>query len=144
MMSAPCTCDSAVFKFTTNPQSCTATILLTRTMPVSVSTLTSAICTPPTPALVRSGLLRVGCRQLTPCVVMPAGPSLAQACFHVRPLPPPLMRTCPFADSRCSGVVPSTGASFSNMALMASTEARRAAELTPPMVVEPPLPPDCG
>src|SRR5215472_346039 len=38
-------------RLTTRPQSCTQTILLTLTNPVSVSTSTSAICTPPTPRL---------------------------------------------------------------------------------------------
>src|SRR3982074_1759060 len=41
----------------TKPQSCTATIFFTLTMPVSASTSTSAICAPPTPLLVRSGAL---------------------------------------------------------------------------------------
>src|SRR5271165_2327 len=38
-------------RLTTKPQSCTQTIRLTLTNPVSVSTSTSAICTPPTPRL---------------------------------------------------------------------------------------------
>ena len=82
MMSAPFTWLSAVFTSTTRPQSCTATILFTRTMPVSVSTETSAICTPPTPLLVRSGGLSLS--GFLPRTVSGTAPIFAQASFHDR------------------------------------------------------------
>ena len=47
-MTPPATCDSQASLLMIRPQSCTATMCVQRTTPVSVSTSTSAICTPPT------------------------------------------------------------------------------------------------
>src|ERR1017187_6592989 len=49
MMMPPLTWLSVVVWLTINPQSCTQRIFLTVTRPVSVSTATSANCTPPAP-----------------------------------------------------------------------------------------------
>ena len=93
------------------PQSCTATILLTLTMPVSVSTSTSAICTPPTPLLVRSGgLLLSG---FLPRTVSGMAPSLAQASFQLSErLESPLTLTIPFTHSSWSGCAFRAGATL--------------------------------
>ena len=126
-----------------NPQSWTATIFLTFTMPVSVSTSTSAICTPPTPLLVRSGgLLLSG---FLPRTVSGMAPSLEQASFQLSErLESPLTPTLPFTHSNWSGCAFNAGATCANSASRASTAARRVEELTPPMVVEPPEPPEGG
>ena len=127
----------------TKPQSCTATIFSTFTIPVSVSTSTSAICTPPTPLLVRSGgFVRSG---FVPRTVIGMAPSLAHASFQLRDLwESPLTPTLPFTHSNWSGCASSVGATLANSRSRASTAARRVEELTPPIVVEPPEPPDGG
>ncbi len=53
MMQPPKSWLSAVLRLIIVPTSCTATVLIILTIPVSVSTDTSAICTPPTPAELR-------------------------------------------------------------------------------------------
>src|SRR5437867_23791 len=89
---------SAVLRFTTSPQSCTATIFLTFTIPVSGSTSTSAICTPPTPLLVRSGGLSLS--GFLPRTVSGIAPSFEQASFQLSDLlESPFTRTVPFAHS---------------------------------------------
>ena len=123
------------------PQSCTATSLSTCTMPVSVSTLTSAICAPPTPLEMRSSFPRW--RWPTP--VMGDVPSFAQACFHeMALLGLPLTRISPSTASSSSGFTEREGATFSRSWLSAAVAARRVEELTPPTVVEPPDAPSAG
>ena len=104
-------------------------------MPVSVSTETSAICTPPTPLLVRSGgLLLVG--------ILAANGQRHRA-HASRKL---LSRRgygwigfdADFAVLRfqvAPALALSAGATFANSVSRASTDARRVEELTPPMVV---------
>ena len=67
-----------------SPQSCTATILLMLTTPVSMSTETSAICTPPTPLEFRSPG-----PGLAPVRRHGKAPSIAQACFQLTIVFPP-------------------------------------------------------
>ncbi len=143
MMSAPNIWLSAVRRSITRPQSCTATILLTLTMPVSVSTLTSAICTPPTPLFVRSGgWSRSG---FLPCAAIGVGPIFAHASFHVSlRAGDAATRTTPSHASSSSGLAFSAGATFSKSISRACTAARRVEDDTPPIVVEPPDPPDTG
>ena len=87
MISAPKTWLSVSLRLTIRPQSCTATILFTRTMPVSMSTETSAICTPPTPLLIRSpgpGLAPrtvIGTPPILPGRFLP-GQALARVALH--------------------------------------------------------------
>src|SRR6266705_4163113 len=141
MIKAPWHWLSAVLRFTTSPQSCTATIFLTFTIPVSGSTSTSAICTPPTPLLVRSGGLSLS--GFLPRTVTCIAPSFEQACFQLSDLlESPLTRTVPFTHSNRSGCALSAGATLANSASRVSTAARRVEELTPPIVVEPPEPPE--
>src|SRR5512143_1347405 len=126
----------------TSPQSCTATILLTVTIPVSVSTETSAIWTPPTPLLVRSGVMPL---LLTPRAVTGIAPSFAQACFQERLLPGfAATRTVPLTASSSSGLEFNAGATFAKSWFSASIAPRRVEEETPPIVVEPPEPPEGG
>src|SRR2546426_11529336 len=143
MINAPWHWLSAVLRFTTTPQSCTATIFLTFTMPVSASTSTSAICTPPTPLLVRSGGLSLS--GFLPRTVSGIAPSFEQASFQLGDLlESPFTRTVPFTHSSCSGCALSVGATLAKRASRASTAPRRVEELTPPIVVEPPEPPERG
>src|SRR6266446_5380510 len=81
-------------------------------MPVSVSTETSAICTPPTPPDISPpGFLG----SLTPISEMVVAPSLEQAAFQVRLLAGlPLTWTLPSTASSCSLGTPSEGATASN------------------------------
>src|SRR5437867_735227 len=84
MMTPPVTCDSQHSLLTTRPQSCTATKLVHLTTPVSMSTMTSAICTPPTCTLERplfSGLIDSAWLQV-PVPLASFMPSAAQASFH--------------------------------------------------------------
>src|SRR3979490_558663 len=127
----------------TKPQSCTATIFLTLTMPVSVSTSTSAICTPPTPLLVRSGGLFLS--GFLPRMVTGMTASLEQASFQLRNrLESPFTTTFPLTHSSWSDETFSADATLAKRASRASTDARRVEEVTPPMVVDPPEPPDGG
>src|SRR5947209_6142866 len=80
MITPPASWDSQQSLLTTKPQSCTATNFVQRTTPVSVSTRTSAICTPPTWTFDK------------PAVHLPAPrtdsmPNLAHASFHDQLLP---------------------------------------------------------
>src|SRR5438876_11186942 len=79
MTTPPATCDSQPCLLMIKPQSWTATTLVQRTTPVSVSTLTSAICTPPTPLLERPDV------QL-PVPFTLSMPSRAQASFQLHSL----------------------------------------------------------
>src|SRR5581483_2136270 len=88
MMTPPATCEAQHRALTTRPQSCTATIFLQRTTPVSVSTVTSAICTPQTPLFDRPG----DQLPLTDTVSMP---SRAQASFQAHDLLLALSTTLP-------------------------------------------------
>src|SRR3989454_72052 len=121
MMTAPWHWLSAVFTSRTRPQSWTATYLLIFTMPVSVSTETSAICTPPTPLDPRlhgPGFLPVAWMALTP--------SFAQACFHERLLDEsPFTWMCPSTASSWSGWAPRPGATAAKSCSSASTAPRR-------------------
>jgi len=83
-----------------SPQSCTATTFVQRTMPVSMSTDTSATCTPPNldemPRFFRFRLFGrpgAGCRVRHPC-------RPAQASFQDQLLSRPLSRTLPFSRVR--------------------------------------------
>src|SRR5579862_6871385 len=114
-------------------------------MPVSVSTSTSAMPTPPTPQLVRSGLFLAAAESLWPRTVIGTAPIFAQACFQVSErLGSSLTRIVPLTHSSSSGFAFKAGAAFANNASRASTAARRVDELTPPGVVDPPDPPDGG
>src|SRR5438270_9501079 len=95
MTTPPATCDSQPCRLTTRPQSCTATTLVQRTTPVSVSTRTSASCTPPTPLLDSPGV------QL-PLALTVSMPSRAQASFHDQLLLLPLSTTLPGSTARSS------------------------------------------
>ena len=84
MMTPPATCDSQVRRSITRPQSCTATIWVQRTVPVSVSTSTSATWTPPTPPLETprfSGLFD-SMNVQTPWPLAWSVPRREQACFQ--------------------------------------------------------------
>src|SRR5260370_27649161 len=111
-------------------------------MPVSVSTETSAIWTPPTPADISPpGFFG----SLMPISEMVVAPSLAQAAFHVRLLAAlPLTWILPSTASSCSLGTPSEGATASNSLSSALTDALRVEEDTPPMVVDPPEAPEGG
>src|SRR5437588_8053018 len=75
MTTPPATCDSQQSLLITMPQSCTATILVQRTTPVSVSIETSAICTPPTLTFDKPGVH-------LPAPRIESMPSLAHASFQ--------------------------------------------------------------
>src|SRR3989442_14792386 len=94
-------------------------------MPVSLSTSTSAICTPPTPLLVKSGgLLRSG---FLPRTVRGIAPIFEQASFQLSDLlESPLTRTVPFTHSNWSGCALRVGATFAKRASRASTAPQRA------------------
>src|SRR5215831_7458437 len=107
-------------RLTTRPQSCTQTIRLTLTNPVSVSTSTSAICTPPTP------LLESPCFQLQ-------RPRATIRCIRRRLVAAgqfnPVGSDTPEADARSAS---------------AFWQASNTAGATEAAVVLPPLPPDSG
>src|SRR5205814_7231884 len=140
MIMAPRHWLSAVFMLITRPQSCTHTILLILTIPVSVSTETSAIMAPHTPLLFRlpgPGFL--------PTTWIGSVPSLEQAWLQLRlRLGSDFTRILPPTDSSSSGLAFSAGAILAKSWFSASTAARRVAGATPPMVVLPPEPPDAG
>src|SRR6516225_1220248 len=107
MMTPPATCDSQHSLLMTMPQSCTATTLVQRTTPVSVSTRTSAICTPPTPfpdrpALTSSSLAASSAHW--PCPLTLSMPSLAQASFHDQLLSLALSTILPGCTTRSSAL----------------------------------------
>src|SRR5580698_1416378 len=143
MTRAPRQLLSASLGLRIKPQSCTATIFLTVTMPVSESTSTSAIVTPPTPLLVRSGgALRSG---FLPRTVSGIAPSFEHASFQLSErLGSDFTRILPFTDSSSSGCAFKVGATLAKSASRASIAALRVDELTPPGVDEPPEPPDAG
>ena len=126
-----------------SPQSCTATSRFIFTMPVSMSTETSAICTPPTPWLFsRHGLARVVLAHLGDRLLaqLPAGRLPGQALrgvaldldVAVRPLRAGrAARRAPAPPSRTAS------ASAFSVALRVEDE-------TPPTVVEPPEAPEGG
>src|SRR5579871_521229 len=93
-------------------------------MPVSVSTSTSAICTPPTPLFERSGgLLLSG---FFPRTVSGIAPNFEQACFQLSErLGSPFTRTVPSTHSKSPGWALSAGATLANSASRASTASRR-------------------
>src|SRR5215471_8639822 len=112
-------------------------------MPVSLSTETSAICTPPTPLLVRSGGLDLS--GFLPRTVIGIAPTFEHASFHDKlRLGSLFTRTVTFTASSSSGFAFRDGATFANSRLRASTAARRVDEVTPPEVVLPPLAPETG
>ncbi len=79
-------------------------------MPVSTSTATSAICTPPTPLSER-----FPGPGLAPVAVMGERPNSDIACFQVIARSgAPLTRTFPSAASSSSGLAFSSGAAFAN------------------------------
>src|ERR1700742_4380343 len=102
------------------------------TTPVSTSTETSAICTPPTPAEFRSP-----CPGFTPWTVMGSPPIIEQACLHVTAFFPPVI--WPPLACRTPDCTPRPPAILAKSACSASTDARLTADPIPPTV---PLPPD--
>src|SRR5207249_3300742 len=111
------------------------TTLVQRTTPVSVSTMTSATCTPPTPLLDRPGVQLPG--SLTVSM-----PSLAQASFQAHSLLLALSTILPGATDRSLACASRRGAIFSNSRSRAALVALRKAGAVPGQVVLPPEPPD--
>src|SRR3954447_12253230 len=136
MMTPPATCDSQPCLLMIRPQSCTATIFVQRTTPVSVSTSTSATCTPPTPLFDR------------PSVKLPVPftwsmPSLAHASFHAQLLSPALILPGSFGSIvRSPALAPRRPAIFSNRASRAAITALSVGGEVPGQVVLPPDPCD--
>jgi hypothetical protein len=127
---------------TISPQSCTATNLFILTMPVSVSTETSAICMPPTPLDINPPGLRGLFSPISEILVVP---SLRQASCQGRLLDGlsfTWMR--PSTAASWSGEAPSAGATAANNFSSAFTVDLRVEGDTPPMVVEPPDAPSGG
>src|SRR6516225_5855741 len=125
MMTPPATCDSHVSLSTTMPQSWTATTCVQRTTPVSVSTTTSATCTPPTPTLDKplvSGALASPAVQ-APWPLACAMPSLEHASFQGHDLPRFLSVTLPASITRSSTL----DSSFAAICLKKSSRAASAA-----------------
>src|SRR5260370_38532950 len=113
-------------------------------MPVSVSTLTAAICTPAAPPLLRPMGLR--CSLAPVSLILPPGPIFLQAATQVMLFfVSTLTRTVPSTASRSSGCALRAGATASNSLARALTPDLRVADDAPPTVVEPPeLPPGGG
>src|SRR5439155_3423078 len=110
---------------------------------VSISTSTSAIFPAPTAVFLRSGGFSFA--RIFPPNRNGNPPSFEQASFQLSDLlESPFTRTVPFTHSSCSGCALSAGATLAKSASRASTAARRVEELTPPIVVEPPEPPERG
>ena len=106
-----------------------------RTMPVSMSTVTSANCTPLVPLDERPA-----CH--APSTDTGSVPRCLHASFHVRPFDAsPFTCTRPPSATRFSGVVFSAGATFANNAFSAFTDVTRIAGDTDAAVVLPPEPP---
>src|SRR5215472_17226727 len=135
MMTPPATCDSAHSLLMIRPQSCTATILVQRTTPVSVSTLTSAICTPPTPWFAMS----CGTGDFASPLAV-SMPSRAQASFQDQLLLLALSTTLPSDTARSSFLALSLAASLSKRSSRAATAAFQAKGEVPGQVVLPPEP----
>src|SRR5438034_9367189 len=135
MTTPPATWDSQVNLLTTRPQSCTATNLVQRTTPVSVSTNTSATCTPPTCTLDRPGVQ-------SPVPLTLSMPSRAHAFFHSHSLPVALSTILPGLMARSSFFASSRSAILANSASRAAEAALRMAGAVPGSVVLPPEPPD--
>src|SRR5712692_5932111 len=95
MMTPPAICDSQPCLLMTMPQSCTAKNFVQRTTPVSVSTLTSAICTPPTLTFDKPG-------DHLPAAETVSMPSLAQASFQLHDLLLPLSVILPGSMDKSS------------------------------------------
>src|SRR5262245_5163657 len=144
MMTPPATCDSQASLLTTRPQSCTATIRLQRTTPVSVSTVTSATCTPPTPTLEMPRL--AGCcdsgKVHRPVPRASSMPSLAHASFQSHFLSRVLSTTLPASTDRSSFLEPSLPAILSNRSSSAAVAAWSVAGACDGQVVLPPEPDD--
>src|SRR6185369_1296515 len=127
-----------------NPQSCTATISLIVTMPVSTSTETSAICAPPTPWLINPAFWLSAATAL-PRLVIGFGPSNAQAFFQDILLSGwPACWMNPFFASNESASAFNRGAAACSSALSASVAALRDDTEIPPIVVLPPEAPEGG
>src|SRR5262245_9457994 len=107
MMMPPAICDSQPCLLMTMPQSWTPTNFVQRTTPVSVSTETSATCTPPTLTLDRPG-------DHLPLAETVSMPSLAQASFQAHDLLLALSTILPGSMARSSFLAPSRGAILSN------------------------------
>src|ERR1035441_5959218 len=107
------------------------------TTPVSMSTETSAICTPAEPSELRPA---PSVRPLNqPIAAIDAVPSFRQASFHVRLLAgDPFTWILPSAASSCSGWAPNAGAAASNSFARAFTADLRVEVDTPPTVLDPP------
>src|SRR5262249_4362463 len=150
MMTPPATCDSQPSLLTIMPQSCTATILVQRTTPVSVSTRTSAIWTPPTPVLETPGLtsflsastLVDSAKVQKPCPLAWSMPSLAQASFQDQLFLLALSTTLSFSIARSSTLAPSLGAILANKSSRAAVAATSVAGACDGQVVLPPEPDD--
>src|ERR1039458_8000599 len=113
------------------------------TRPVSVSTETSAICTPADPSELRPA---PSVRPLNdPISAIDDVPSFRQASFHVRLLAgDPFTWILPSTASSCSGSAESAGAAASNNFSSAFTADLRVEGDTPPTVLDPPDAPSRG
>src|ERR1017187_8473775 len=113
------------------------------TTPVSVSTETSAICTPADPSELRPA---PSLRPLNdPISAIDCVPSFRQASFHVRLLAGgPFLRLLPSPASSCSGCAPNAGAAASSSFASAFTADLRVEADTPPTVLDPPDAPSRG
>src|SRR5262249_13658658 len=142
MMTPPATWLSQPCLLTSRPQSCTATILVQRTTPVSVSTSTSATCTPPTCTFEMPRLAgwfaSPACHR--PVALASSIPRRAHASFHVQLLFLPLSWTLPPSRLRSAALEPSLPAIFSNRASRTDAAACSAAGACDGQVVLPPEP----
>src|SRR5947209_3150559 len=144
MMTPPATCDSQPSLLTIRPQSCTATTFVQRTWPVSVSTSTSATCTPPTPdfEMPRFSGLSASLEVHEPVALACSMPSLAQASFQAHDLPRVLSTTLPTSILRSSFLEPSLPATLSKKSSSAAAAACNVAGACDGQVVLPPEPDD--
>src|SRR5262245_35991530 len=140
MMTPPATCDVQVSLLTTSPQSCTAVIALSVTTPVSVSTSTSAACTPHTWTLETCGFWApIGAAQ-SPLPLASSIPSRAQNSFQPQLFWFLVSTTLPGSIARCSGSAPTRGPTFLNRSSSAASAPRRVAGACDGQVVLPPEP----
>src|SRR5262245_40354857 len=145
MMTPPATCDSQASLLMIRPQSCTATIFVHLTTPVSVSTQTSATCTPPTWTLERltpSFFAWASLRLQVPLPLTCYLPSRAHTFFHSYSLLAFLSRTLPGMISRSDASALSLPATFSKSASRAFVAAMSVAGAWVGQVVLPPEPCD--
>ena len=133
-MTPPWTWLSAVSALTTSPQSWTATIFLTRTSPVSVSTSTSANCAPAVKRFQASAWFSARSAEAE----TPSAGSFAQASFQPRLLP--FAEKVPAENATSCGSEPHSFASSSATRRTAWYAAARMTGALEGVVVEPPDP----